>query len=105
VNTRTTSTDPDSSVGSGTTRRTSRRTTSKLALLRAKVATIVMAVVLFLGSLTGIAIYNPQVGNRTAMPAQAQQITIVEPDRSGSLLQVPPPRVDAVRPFVRSRGS
>jgi hypothetical protein len=62
-------------------------------------------VILFFASLTGIAIYNPQVGNEAAVPVQAQQITIVKPGGSDSLLLAPPPRVSAVRPLVRSRGS
>ena len=94
----------DSSVRSGTTRRASRRP-SKLALLRVKIATIVMAVLLFFASLTVIAIYNPQVGSEAAMPVRAQQITIVKPGGLDSLLLAPPPRLSAVRPFVRSRGS
>ncbi len=94
----------DSSIGPITTRRTSRRP-SKLTLLRAKVATIAMAVVLFFASLAGIAMYNPQVGNEATAPVQAQQITIVKPDGSDSLRLVPAPRVGPVRPFARSRGS
>jgi hypothetical protein len=104
VNTKRTSTVAASSIHSTTTRRASRRPT-KLALLRVKVATIVVAVVLFFASLTGIAIYNPQVGNEAAAPAQTEQITIVKPGGSGSLLLALPPRVAAVRPLVRSRGS
>jgi len=69
------------------------------------VATIVVAVVLFFASLTGIAMYNPQVGNGAAVPVRAQQITIIKPGGSDSLLLAPPPRVATVRPFVRSRGS
>jgi hypothetical protein len=68
------------------------------------VATIIAAVVLFLASLAGIAIYNPQVGSQAAVPVQAQQITIVKPGGLDSLL-LAPPRVSAVRPLVRSRGS
>lgn len=98
-----TSTVAASSVRSRTTRRTGKRP-SKVALLRVKVATIVMALVLFVASLTGIAIYNPQVGNQAAVPVQSQQITIIRPSGSDSLL-LAPPRVAAVRPFVRSRGS
>ena len=104
MNTKRTSTMADSSVRSMTTRRTSGRP-SKLALLRVKVATIAIAVVLFFTSLTGIAIYNPQVGNEAAVTAQAQQITIVKPGGSDSLQLAPLPRVSAVRPLVRSRGS
>jgi hypothetical protein len=104
VNAKRTSTVADSSIRSTTTRRTSRRP-SRLALLRVKVATLVVAVVLFFASLTGIAIYNPQVGNQAVVPVQAQQITIVKPDGSDSLVLPPPPRVSAVRPLVRSRGS
>lgn len=81
------------------------RRTSKAALLRVKVATVVGAVVLFLASLTGIAVFNPQVGNEAAVPVQSQQIIIVEPGGSDPLLLAPPPRVSAVRPLVRSRGS
>jgi len=69
------------------------------------VATIIAAVVLFLASLTGIAIYNPQVGSQAAVPVETQQITIVKPGGLDSLLLAPPPRVSAVRPLVRSRGS
>ena len=104
MNTKRTSTKADSSIRSMTTRRTSRRT-SKLALLRVKVATIVVAVVLFFASLTGIAVFNPQAGYEAAVPMRAQQITIVKPGGLDSLLLAPPPRVAAVRPFVRSRGS
>ena len=81
MNTKRVSTEAASSIRSTTTRRTSRRP-SKLALLRVKVATIVVAVVLFFASLTGIAIYNPGVGNEAAVPVQAQQITIVKPGGS-----------------------
>jgi hypothetical protein len=102
VNTKSTSTMAHSSLRSRTTRR---RRPSKLALLRVKVVTIVTAVVLFFASLTGIAIYNPQVSNAAAVTVQAQQITIVKPGGSDSLLLAPPPRVAAVRPLVRSRGS
>lgn len=100
MSTKRTSTVADSSIHSTTTRRT-----SKLALLRVKVATIVAAVVLFLASLTGIAIFNPQVGNEAAVPVRAEQITIIKPGGSDSILLAPPPRVSAVRPLVRSRGS
>jgi hypothetical protein len=68
------------------------------------VATIVMAVALFVATLTGIAIYNPRVAQEAAVPAPTQQIIIVEPGGSGSLLP-PPPHVSAVRPLTRSRGS
>jgi hypothetical protein len=94
----------DSSIRLTTTRRTSRRP-NRLALLRVKLAAIAIAAGLFFASLTGIAIYNPQVGSEAAVPVQAQQITIVKPDGSDSLLLATPPRVAAVRPFVRSRGS
>jgi hypothetical protein len=104
VNTKATSRVADFSIRSTTTRRTSGRP-SKLALLRVKVATIGIAVVLFFASLAGIAIYNPQVGNEAAVPVQAQQITVVKPDGSDSLLVAPPPRLSAVRPLVRARGS
>ena len=87
-----------------TTRRTARRP-STLHLLRVKVVTIVAAVVLFLASLTGIALYNPQAGNGLTMPAQVQEITVVQPDGKNTVLLAPPPRVSAVRPLVRSRGS
>jgi hypothetical protein len=100
LNTKRTSTVADSLIRSRTTRRP-----SKLALLRVRVATILVAVILFFVSLTGIAIYNPQVGNKAVVPVQAQQITIVKPSGSEFLLLVPPPRVSAVRPLVRSRGS
>ena len=91
-------------AGSSTHSRTTRRV-SKRQLFRAKVATAVGAAVLFLASLAGIAIYNPQVGNQAAAALQTEQITIVEPSGSRSLLLAPPPRVSAVRPLVRSRGS
>lgn len=94
----------DSSIRSTTTRRTCGRP-SKLALLRVRLAAIAVAVGLFFASLTGIAVYNPQVGSEAAVPVQAQQITIVKPDGSDSLLLATPPRVTAARPFVRSRGS
>jgi hypothetical protein len=100
VNARATSTDLDPTMGSMTTR----RSTTKLALLRAKVATVGLAVALFVATLTGIAVYNPQVSKETAAPLPTQQIIIVEPGGSDSLL-VQPPHVSAVRPFVRSRGS
>lgn len=103
MNTKRTSTKADSSTYS-TTRRTRRRV-SKRALFRAKVATVVMSAVLFLGSLAGIAIYNPAVKNEPSAPAQAQQITVFEPTGSSSVVLAPPPRVSAVRPLVRSRGS
>jgi len=99
VSTKRTSTVADSSIHS-TTRRT-----SKAALLRVKVATVVGAVALFLASLTGIAIFNPQAGYEAAGPVVDQQITIVEPGGSDALLLAPPPSVCAVRPLVRSRGS
>jgi hypothetical protein len=83
---------------------TTRRSASKMALLRAKVATIGLAVALFLATLTGIAVYNPQVSKEAAALAPTQQIIIVQPGVSNSLL-APPPHVNAVRPFVRSRGS
>ena len=104
MNTKRTSTVADTSIRSTTTRRTSRRP-SKLTLFRVKVATIAMAMGLFLASLTGIAIFNPQVGNEAAVTVQAEQITIIKPGGSDSLLLVPPPRVSAVRPLSRSRGS
>lgn len=100
MNTNRTSTVADTSVRSKTTRQT-----SKLALLRVKVATIVAAVILFLASLAGIAIFNPQVGNEATAAAQTQQITIVKPGGLDSLLLAPPPHVAPVRPFARSRGS
>ncbi len=104
MSTKRTSTQVESSTRSTTTRRTSRRP-SKLALLRVKVATIAVAVVLFFASLTSIAIYNPGAGSEAAVPVQAQQITIVEPGGSQTLVLAPPPRVTAVRPLVRSRAS
>jgi hypothetical protein len=106
VNTKGTSTKADSSTHSGTTRRTPRRP-SKLKLFRIKVATIVAAVILFLASLTGIAVYNPGVAAQAPAPTPvpAQRITIVKPDGSHSQVVLPPPRVTAPRPFVRSRGS
>jgi hypothetical protein len=104
VNTRRTSTKADSLIRLGTTRHTSRRA-SKRSLFRAKVATIVMSVVLFFGSLASIAIYNPAVDYEAPVPVQAQQITIVKPNGSDSIVLAPQPRVNAVRPFVRSRGS
>ena len=103
MSTKRTSTKADSSTYS-TTRRTSRRV-SKRALFRTKVATAVMSAVLFTGSLAGIAIYNPAVKNEPSAPVQAQQITVFEPGGSSSIVQAPPPRVTAVRPLVRSRGS
>jgi len=60
---------------------------------------------LFVATLTGIAVYNPQVSEEAAAPLPTQQIIIVEPGGSGSLLLPPPPHVSAVRPFARSRGS
>jgi hypothetical protein len=104
VNTKGTKAKAGSSTRSGATRRTPRRP-SKLALLRVKVATIVVAVILFFASLVGIALYNPAVASQAVVPVQSEQITIVEPGSSRSLLLAPPPRVSAVRPFVRSRGS
>jgi hypothetical protein len=104
VNTKGTSTTAHSSTRSGATRRTARRP-SKLALLRVKVATIVVAVVLFFASLAGIAMYNPGVANAATASVQASQITIVKPGGSDARLLAPPPRVTAVRPLVRSRGS
>jgi hypothetical protein len=104
VETKRTNAKVGSSARSRATRRTSRRP-SKLALLRVKVATVVVAVVLFFASLAGIAVYNPGVSNAAAVPAQPQQITIVQPGGSNSRVVVPPPRVNAVRPLVRSRGS
>jgi hypothetical protein len=89
---------------SGTTRHTRKRP-SKLALLRVKVATIALAVLLFFTSLVGIAIYNPGVSTQPAAPVPARQITVVKPGGSDSLVLPPPPHVTAVRPFVRSRGS
>lgn len=104
MNTKRTSMKADSSIHSTTIRRGVRRP-SKLALLRVKVATIVVAVVLFFASLAGIALYNPSVASQASVPVQAQQVTIVEPSGSRSLVLAPPPRITAVRPFVRSRGS
>jgi hypothetical protein len=69
------------------------------------VATIIVAVVLFFASLAGIAIYNPGVSNAAAVLAEPQQITIVQPGGSNSRVVAPPPRVNAVRPLARSRGS
>ncbi|MFN2292484.1 MAG: hypothetical protein ACK2UC_14930 [Anaerolineae bacterium] len=89
---------------SKTTRRGARRV-SKVALARVKLATIVAAVVLFLGSLTGIAVFNPGVQSAAAVPAQPQQIIVVRRDGSQSQLVVPRPNVLAVPPLVRSRGS
>jgi hypothetical protein len=90
---------------SKTTRRAARRRVSKLALARVKVATIVGAVVLFLASLTGIAVFNPGLQSSAAVPAQPQQITVVRRDGSQSQLVVPRPSVLAMPPLVRSRGS
>jgi hypothetical protein len=104
VNAKGTSTKADSLTRSRTTRRTSRRT-SKLALFRVKVATIVLSMVTFAASLTGIAVFNPGVSTVAAAPVQAQQITIVKPDSSVPQVLAPQPRVTAVRPLVRSRGS
>lgn len=98
------STKAHSSTRSATTRRRPRRP-SKAALLRIKIATIVGTAVLFLASLTGVAIYNPQLGSQTAVPVQSQQITISKQNGSSSIQLAPPPRVSAVRPLVRSRGS
>jgi hypothetical protein len=67
------------------------------------VATIVLAVLLFIASLGSIAVFNPGVGSRAALD-QAQQITVVQPGRSQSLL-LPPPRVTAMQPLLRTRGS
>jgi hypothetical protein len=77
-------------------------------LLRAKVATIIVAIVLFFASLVSIAIYNPGVASQPAQQAPAQQvqrITIVKPGSSGVQVVPSPPHVSATRPFVRSRGS
>jgi hypothetical protein len=104
MSTKRTSTKADSSMHSKTTRRTRGRV-SKLALARVKVATIVAAVVLFLASVTGIAVFNPGVQSTTAVPAQPQQITVVRRDGSQSQLVVPRPSVLALPPLVRSRGS
>ena len=93
-----------SSTRSAATRRTPKRP-SKLALFRVKVATVVAAVVLFFASLAGIALYNPALANQAAASVPSEQITIVEPSGSRSLLLPSPPSVTAVRPFVRSRGS
>jgi len=86
------------------TRRTSKRV-SKLALFRVKVATIVLSIVAFVASLVSIAAYNPGIANKAAAPVQAQQITIVKSGGSDLLQLAPAPRVTAVRPLVRSRGS
>ena len=104
MNTKRTSTKADSSIRLRTTRPTSRRV-SKLALFRVKVATVVLSMVAFVASLTGIAIFNPVVENKAAAPVQVQQITIVRPGGSDPLLLVPQPPAAVVRPFVRSRGS
>jgi hypothetical protein len=104
VSARETSADSGPTMGS-TTRGAYRRTTGRLALLRAKVATIGLAVALFVATLTGIAVYNPQVSKQSAAPLPTQQIIIVEPSGSDSLQLPSPPHVSAVRPFARSRGS
>jgi hypothetical protein len=104
VNKQRTSSETDPSIRPGTTRRTSRRP-SKLVLLRVKVATIGMAVVLFFASLTGIAIYSPGASYEATAPVEAQQITIVKPGGSDTRVLAPPPGVTAVRPLARSRGS
>jgi hypothetical protein len=104
VNTKETSAKADSSTRSVATRRASRRP-SKLALFRVKVATIVAAVVLFFASLAGIVLYNPGAASQAAAAVQSEQITVVEPGGTRSLQLAPPPRVSAVRPLVRSRGS
>jgi hypothetical protein len=105
-----------SSTRSGANKRGPKRL-SKLALLRVKIATIVAAIVLFFGSLIGIAIYNPGVAHAQApvpvqaqQPQQQQQINIVQPGTSNSKNSAPvvvpaPPQVNNLRPFVRSRGS
>jgi hypothetical protein len=97
VNTQRTSMDAESPIRSATTRRSYRRV-SKLAQLRVKVATIVMAVVLFFASLTSIAVYNPGIDSETAVPVTAQQITIVKPEGSNTVVMAPPPSLTAVRP-------
>lgn len=104
MNTKRTSMKADSSTCSRTTRRRAKRT-SKLALFRVKVATIILSMALFFGSLTGIAIYNPAINTQAPVPVSAQQITVVEPSGSASVVLAPRPRVTAVRPLVRSRGS
>jgi hypothetical protein len=104
VNAKRTSTRVDSSTNLRTTRRHSKRV-SKLALFRVKVATIGLSLVAFVASLLSIAAYNPGTANTAPAPAQAQTITIVQPGGSVPLQLAPPPRVNAVRPFVRSRGS
>jgi len=97
-------TKADSPIRSMTTRHASKRV-SKAALFRAKVATIALSMVLFVASLTGIAIFNPGVGNQEAVPVQAEQIIIVKPGGLDLRVLAPRPSVTAVRPLTRSRGS
>jgi hypothetical protein len=104
MNAKRTSTKVDSSTRLRTTRRPSKRV-SKLALFRVKVATIGLSLVAFVASLLSIAAYNPGVAKEAATPVQPQTITIVQSGGSVPLQLAPPPRVNAVRPFVRSRGS
>jgi hypothetical protein len=104
VNTKETNTTAHSPAHSGATRRTPRRP-SKLVLLRVKVTTMIVAVVLFFASLAGIAVYNPGVSHQPQTPVPVQQITIVKPGGSGSVVVPPPPHVTPLQPLVRSRGS
>jgi len=86
------------------TRNASRRV-SKLDLLRVKLATVVVAIVLFFASLKIITVYNPGVSTEASVPVPTAQITIVKPDGSDSRVFTPRSRVRAVRPLTRSRGS
>jgi hypothetical protein len=101
----------DSSTRSVTTRRKPKRP-SKLALLRIKVVTIAVAVVLFFAGLAGIAIYNPGVAHASSgstsqapTPVPAQHISVVQPGQSTPKVVQPPTHVSPIQPFVRSRGS
>ena len=66
---------------------------------------MVAAGVLFLASLTGIAVYNPGVSTQTAVPTETQHIKVVKPGSSKPKVVPAAPRVNTLRPFVRSRGS
>jgi hypothetical protein len=86
-----------------------RKRFDKATLGRIKLATIVLSIIAFIGSLVSIIQFNPGVKGRAAAPGQVQPITIVSPNNPS--LQVVPfqsqPQFQTpfLQPFGRTRGS
>lgn len=97
------------------------RRPTRAGLSRAKVATAFVSLVAFAGSFAGIAAYNPGVkahavatppvstvaaaNSAPATGSTGDQFNVSSQDNSAPIYVPPPPRMPALRPFARSRGS